>query len=76
MVRVDTGVESGSEVSPHYDPMLAKVIVHAPSRTEAAAALSGALASARIHGVVTNRDLLVRTLRHPAFVAGTGNQDG
>jgi len=70
VVRVDTGVESGSEVSPHYDPMLAKVIVHAPSRTEAAAALSGALASARIHGVVTNRDLLVRTLRHPGFVAG------
>jgi propionyl-CoA carboxylase alpha chain len=69
-VRVDTGVESGSEVSPHYDPMLAKVIVHAPSRTEAAAALSGALASARIHGVVTNRDLLVRTLRHPGFEAG------
>ncbi len=70
VVRVDSGVESGSEVSPHYDPMLAKVIVHAPSRTEATAALSGALASARLHGVVTNRDLLVRTLRHPGFVAG------
>ena len=69
-VRVDSGVESGSVVSPHYDPMLAKVIVHAPSRTEAAAALSSALAGARIHGVTTNRDLLVRTLRHPGFLAG------
>ncbi len=69
-VRVDSGFESGSVVSPHYDPMLAKVIVHAPSRTEAAAALSSALAGARIHGVTTNRDLLVRTLRHPGFLAG------
>jgi propionyl-CoA carboxylase alpha chain len=69
-VRVDSGVESGSVVSPHYDPMLAKVIAHAPTRTEAAAALAGELARARIHGVVTNRDLLVRTLRHPAFVNG------
>ncbi len=64
VVRVDSGVESGSVVSPHYDPMLAKVIVHAPSRTEAATALAATLARARIHGVTTNRDLLVRTLRH------------
>ncbi len=69
-VRVDSGVESGSVVSPYYDSMLAKVIVHAPTRTEAAAALSATLARARIHGVTTNRDLLVRTLRHPGFVAG------
>ena len=69
-VRVDSGVESGSVVSPYYDPMLAKVIVHAPTRGEAAAALGGALARARIHGVTTNRDLLVRTLGHPQFVAG------
>ncbi len=70
MVRVDSGVESGSVVSPHYDPMLAKVIVHAPTRTEAAAALATTLARARIHGVTTNRVLLVHTLRHAAFVAG------
>ena len=69
-VRVDSGVESGSVVSPHYDPMLAKVIVHAPTRAEAAAALAATLARARIHGVTTNRDLLVRTLRHAAFLAG------
>jgi propionyl-CoA carboxylase alpha chain len=70
VVRVDSGVESGSVVSPHYDPMLAKVIVHGPTRSEARAALATTLARARIHGVTTNRDLLVRTLRHPAFVAG------
>ena len=63
-VRVDAGVESGGVVSPHYDPMLAKVIVHAPTRDEAVAALAATLADARIHGVTTNRDLLVRTLRH------------
>jgi acyl-CoA carboxylase subunit alpha len=69
-VRVDTGVRSGSVVSPYYDPLLAKVVVHAPSRAEAAASLASTLAASRLHGVVTNRDLLVRTLRHPAFVAG------
>ncbi len=69
-VRVDSGVESGSTVSPHYDPMLAKVIVHAPSRSEAIASLARVLATSAIHGVTTNRDLLVRTLRHPAFAAG------
>jgi propionyl-CoA carboxylase alpha chain len=69
-VRVDAGVTSGGVVSPHYDPMLAKVIVHAPSRHEAVASLAATLAGARIHGVTTNRDLLVRTLRHDAFGRG------
>jgi len=69
-VRVDSGVESGDTVSPHYDPMLAKVIVHAPTRDEAVASLAAALAGARIHGVTTNRDLLVRTLRHESFGQG------
>jgi propionyl-CoA carboxylase alpha chain len=70
-VRVDSGCESGSVVSPHYDPMLAKVVVHAPTRDEAASALAAVLARARIHGVTTNRDLLVRILRHQAFLAGS-----
>ncbi len=69
-VRIDSGVEDGSEVSVHYDPMLAKVIAHAPTRTEAARALAGALERAQVHGVTTNRDLLVRILRHPEFLAG------
>ena len=73
--RVDTGVEDGSEVTVHYDPMLAKVIAHAPTRTEAVAVLTAALAGAQIHGVTTNRDLLVRVLRHPEFVAGEADTD-
>ena len=69
-IRLDSGVVAGTGVGIHYDPMLAKVIAYAPTRAEAARALAGALARARIHGVVTNRDLLVRVLRHPAFLAG------
>lgn len=66
-VRVDSGVRDGSVVSHHYDPMLAKVIAWAPSRAEALTTLSAALAGARIHGLTTNRDLLVRVLRHHEF---------
>jgi propionyl-CoA carboxylase alpha chain len=69
-LRLDSGTVDGTEVGIHYDPMLAKVIAWAPSRSQAATALAGALARARIHGVVTNRDLLVNVLRHPAFLAG------
>ncbi|HEU5110083.1 MAG TPA: biotin carboxylase N-terminal domain-containing protein, partial [Micromonosporaceae bacterium] len=69
-VRLDSGVRSGSVVGVHYDPMLAKVIAWAPTRDAAARALAGTLARARIHGLVTNRALLVRVLRHPAFLAG------
>ncbi|HEX6147827.1 MAG TPA: biotin carboxylase N-terminal domain-containing protein [Acidimicrobiia bacterium] len=69
-IRVDSGVETGSTVSVFYDPMLAKVIAHAPSREEAAATLASALRAGIIHGPVTNRDLLVRVLEHPDFVAG------
>ncbi len=69
-VRVDAGVDSGTHVGVRYDPMLAKVIAHAPTRDEAAAKLAAALAGARIHGLRTNRDHLVRALRHPDFLAG------
>ena len=69
-VRLDSGVAAGSEVGIHYDPMLAKVIAWAPTRTGAALALAGALQRARLHGLTTNRDLLVRVLRSPAFLAG------
>jgi acetyl/propionyl-CoA carboxylase alpha subunit len=70
VLRVDSGVEDGSAVSIHYDPMLAKVIAHAPTRSEAAGRLAAALARAEIHGLYTNRELLVRILRHPEFLAG------
>ncbi|GAA1677318.1 biotin carboxylase N-terminal domain-containing protein [Fodinicola feengrottensis] len=69
-VRVDTGVRSGSVVSVHYDAMLAKVIAYGRDRTEAARLLATALAGARIHGVTTNRDLLVAILREDEFLAG------
>jgi propionyl-CoA carboxylase alpha chain len=69
-IRLDSGVDSGEVVSPHYDPMLAKVISIAPTRDVAARALAAALTRARIHGVTTNRDLLVRILTHEAFLAG------
>ncbi|MFI8278701.1 biotin carboxylase N-terminal domain-containing protein [Streptomyces sp. NPDC085929] len=66
-VRVDTGFADGDTVGIHYDPMLAKVVAHAPTRAEAVRALAQALAGARIHGLTTNRELLVRSLRHPEF---------
>ncbi|SEC40533.1 propionyl-CoA carboxylase alpha chain [Amycolatopsis tolypomycina] len=69
-LRLDSGFETGSVVGVHYDPMLAKVITWAPTRAEAARRLAKALAAAKIHGVVTNRDLLVNILRHEAFLAG------
>ncbi|MEV7829956.1 biotin carboxylase N-terminal domain-containing protein [Streptomyces subrutilus] len=69
-VRVDTGFTDGDTVSVHYDAMLAKVVAHAPTRAEAVRTLAHALAAARIHGLTTNRDLLVRSLRHPEFTTG------
>src|SRR4051794_3393225 len=69
-VRVDSGFAAGDVISTFYDPMLAKVIAHAPSRTEAAGRLATALRAARISGVTTNRDLLVRILQDEEFLAG------
>jgi propionyl-CoA carboxylase alpha chain len=69
-IRVDAGFETGSEVSTHYDAMLAKVVAHAGSREAAARKLADVLRRARIHGVRTNRDQLLGVLRDPAFLAG------
>jgi propionyl-CoA carboxylase alpha chain len=69
-IRVDAGVADGSVVSPHYDAMLAKVIGHGRTRAEAAGRLARALQRAEIHGVTTNRDLLVAILHEPEFLAG------
>jgi 3-methylcrotonyl-CoA carboxylase alpha subunit len=60
--RVDTGVEEGSAVSPYYDPMIAKLIVHAPSRTKAIVALQEELDGTLIHPVKTNSGFLWRCL--------------
>ncbi|HBF79113.1 MAG TPA: acety-l/propionyl-CoA carboxylase subunit alpha [Streptomyces sp.] len=69
-LRLDTGYTAGDTVPVHYDPMLAKVVAHAPTRPEAVRLLARALERARIHGPVTNRDLLVRSLRHEEFTSG------
>ena len=69
-LRVDSGVETGFEVGIHYDPMLAKVIAHAPSRGEAIQKMIGALARLSAEGLVTNREFLLRVLTHPEFRAG------
>jgi propionyl-CoA carboxylase alpha chain len=69
-IRLDSAVAPGSVIGIEYDAMLAKLIAWAPTRDEAARLLSSALRRARIHGVVTDRELLIRVLRHPAFRAG------
>jgi propionyl-CoA carboxylase alpha chain len=68
-VRVDAGVEAGSVIGTHYDAMVAKVVAHGATRAEATAKLAAALERARIHGVVTNRELLVGVLRSPGWAA-------
>ena len=74
-VRWDSGVVTGSVVGTSFDPMLAKVIAHAPTRSEAAGRLALALEKLHLGGVVTNRDFLVATLRTPAFLAGDTTTD-
>ncbi len=69
-VRVDTWIETGTDVTPHYDPMLAKVIVHGADRAEAAARLSAALDAMRVDGITTNLDLLRGIALDPGFRAG------
>lgn len=69
-VRVDTGVRQGDGVSPHYDPMLAKIAAWGPDRTAALERLARGLAAVRVHGVRTNLDLLRALAMEPAVRAG------
>jgi propionyl-CoA carboxylase alpha chain len=69
-VRVDSGVDDGSVISPHYDSMVAKVIAHGPTRTAALRTLGTALRDAQVHGPTTNLTQLRRILEHPVVVAG------
>jgi acetyl-CoA carboxylase biotin carboxylase subunit len=69
-VRVDTHVYAGYTVPPHYDSLLAKVIVHGRDRAEALARMGQALDSFILEGVTTTIPFLARVIRHPAFVAG------
>ena len=69
-IRNDAGVEAGDEVSLHYDPMISKLIVHAPDRKLAVTRLRRALADYSALGLPTNLPLLRRVADHPAFAAG------
>ena len=69
-VRVDTGIESGDEVTPYYDPMIAKLIVHAADRPAALARLDDALAGVEIEGIKHNTPYLQRLVADPDFRAG------
>jgi 3-methylcrotonyl-CoA carboxylase alpha subunit len=69
-VRVDSGAEEGGEISPFYDPMIAKLIAHAPTRRAAAQALAEACRQVEVWPVRTNSAFLARCLEHPDFLAG------
>ena len=69
-VRADSGVREGDTISPFYDPMIAKVIVHGPTRDVALAKLSAALKGTQVAGTVTNLGFLGALAEHKGFVAG------
>ncbi len=73
-LRIDTWVEAGCEIPPYFDPMIAKVITWAPTREQASAALSQALADTLLYGVETNRQylrqILSRSRPSPAAIPG------
>jgi acetyl/propionyl-CoA carboxylase alpha subunit len=69
-LRVDSGVETGTEVSIHYDPMLAKLITHGDSREHAVQRMRRALTSLSVQGLRTNLDFLLQVLGQEAFLAG------
>ncbi|MEE4743988.1 urea carboxylase [Pseudomonas alliivorans] len=69
-LRIDTWVEAGCEIPPFFDPMIAKLISWAPSRDEASAALSEALAESHLYGVETNRDYLRQIIADAPFASG------
>lgn len=61
-IRCDTGYREGNEVTPHYDPLVAKIIAHAPTRYQALDRLVDALQATEVEGVATNRDFLIDCL--------------
>ncbi|MBL8383168.1 MAG: acetyl/propionyl/methylcrotonyl-CoA carboxylase subunit alpha [Burkholderiales bacterium] len=69
-VRIDSGVRAGDAISPHYDPMIAKLIVWGEDRAAALRAMAAALAECEIAGLATNVDFLGRVVASPAFAGG------
>ena len=74
-IRIDAGVRAGDTITPHYDPMIAKLIVHGPDRQTACRRLSHALGQTRIAGPATNLGFLRRIARHQAFAPTHGAPD-
>ena len=74
-VRWDSGVVAGSVIGVDFDPMIAKVVAHGPTRADAAGRLALALERLHLGGVTTNRDFLAATLRTPEFLAGDTTTD-
>jgi propionyl-CoA carboxylase alpha chain len=74
-VRLDSGVAAGDEIGTHYDAMIAKVIAWAPTRDQALRQLAGTLSRSEIHGLTTNRDLLIGLLRDERVIAGDVSTD-
>ena len=70
-IRVDSGVVSGVEIAPFYDPLVAKIIAHGANREQARQRLVAALRDTALFGVATNRDFLLDVLQQPNFVAGS-----
>jgi acetyl/propionyl-CoA carboxylase alpha subunit len=69
-LRIDAGYEEGDEITPYYDPMVAKIIVHAPTRDEAIKAAVSALNATEVDGIQTNRDFMIACLGHAEFASG------
>lgn len=74
-IRIESGVTSGSAVTPYYDPMIAKLIVKGGTRGEAIARMNEALSHCRIAGIKTNLTMLQKVIEHPAFSAGDTTTD-
>jgi 3-methylcrotonyl-CoA carboxylase alpha subunit len=70
-LRIETGIEAGSEVPMHYDSMIAKIITKGEMRIDAITRMRLALSSLSVHGIKTNRAFLLRVLEHPDFLSGT-----
>lgn len=68
--RVDTGVREGDEISPHYDSLIAKIICHGRTRTEAVAGMRAALDATVVEGVTSNLDLLRAVVTSESFQSG------
>lgn len=68
--RIDTGVRQGDRITPHYDPMIAKITVHGPDRAAALRRMATALDGTEVAGTVTNAGFLRQLIEHPGFVSG------